>query len=726
MELEAVYGYLYRHSGKQREGAPPGVAVETSPSLAKSGRGRGQDTLFVHLTLTSRKAPTASLYHDVAEALTNAFFLSSGSVTAALRKAIRAANEYLMRHNLRELGVDKQQGGITCVVLREEEVFVAQAGSALAFIVHQGRLERLPPRQPGDISPLGVSYGVDTRFYHSWVHPGDLLLLSEPALGKHDDQAIGSVVSYQGVTAGLKNLAQLAAGDEQLRLMLVEFSADRSHQPVVPSEPIDSKELEVAVVKPAAPAAPAPVSPAKPLPSTERLSTTSRHPTSADVENGARKAASGLALGTARFIGGLGKLLERLFSGGTVDGQAVKKEHGPSPLTLGVLAIMIPILVALIVVAVFMQRGRAEQFQELLIEMGQESELAQDSAGDPAAACLYWERVIELSDEALRLRPSHETVLEFRKQSRDALDVLEEVTRLAVYSLYQYQGDGAPTALAVQSLAVYVLDSELDHVYKHLLESDLQLAGDMGPETLLFKRQAVGGNAVGELVDLIWFPKSGEIREDTVAMLDASGLLLKYRPSWGDVISSQLRTPAAWSTPVAVSVYGDNFYVLDVGANQIWRYNAQDGGYPEDPTTYYFAVNEDGNSTNDIDLTQMVDMTIDRDGSLYLLGSGGDVYKFFGGERKPFVLDDLQEPLLAPTAIFCSMTGLNPFCYIADPGSGRIIQTTPQGLFWAQYRAQGAYLADPFARIEDIYVQETPLLHIYFCSGDSLLVAGLE
>jgi hypothetical protein len=303
---------------------------------------------------------------------------------------------------------------------------------------------------------------------------------------------------------------------------------------------------------------------------------------------------------------------------------------------------------------------------------------------------------------------------------------LDQVTRLAVYLLYEYQGGGTPAALTVQSLAVYVLDSELDYVYKHLLESDLQPADDMGPETLLFKNQAVGGDAIGDLVDLVWFPKSGEIREETVAILDASGLLLSYRPSWGDVVSWRLLLPAGWSTPTAISVYGDNFYVLDVGARQIWRYDAQDGGYPEEPTTYYIAANEDGTSTNDIDLAQMVDMTIDRDGNLYLLGNDGTVFKLFGGELKSFTLDDLQEPLVAPSAIFCSLTGLNPFCYIADPGSGRIVQTTPQGLFWAQYRARGADLVDPFAQIEDIYVQETPLLRIYATSGDSLLVASLE
>ena len=69
MELEAVYGYLYQRGGERYEGAPPGMSVETPSSSIKAARGRGQDTLFVHLTLSSREAPTTALYRNIIEAL---------------------------------------------------------------------------------------------------------------------------------------------------------------------------------------------------------------------------------------------------------------------------------------------------------------------------------------------------------------------------------------------------------------------------------------------------------------------------------------------------------------------------------------------------------------------------------------------------------------------------------------------------------------------------------
>jgi hypothetical protein len=165
-------------------------------------------------------------------------------VTAALRQAVRAANEHLMAYNLQVEGLNKQQGSLTCAVLRDEELFLAQAGTALGFVTHQGEIERLPPAPPGHAIPLGVGYGVDTRFYHSWVTPGDVLLLAEPAFVSQPDSAIAGAVTYQGVETGLKKLEQLCqeSGVRQARLLFVEFSAavapvaetytaGRSHQP---------------------------------------------------------------------------------------------------------------------------------------------------------------------------------------------------------------------------------------------------------------------------------------------------------------------------------------------------------------------------------------------------------------------------------------------------------------------------------------------------------------
>jgi hypothetical protein len=705
MELEAIYGHLYLAGGTRQTGDPPGVAVRSWPD--RSARGRSRDTLFLHVTLTSREQAPASLYQEIVDTLSDTFFGGVGSVTAALRQAIRAANEYLMRYNTRVEGVRKQQAGVTCAVLREEEVFIAQAGSTLAIMGHEGQLERLPPRASGQITPLGVGYGVDTRFYHSWVHPGDVILLSNPDFGIHDVEEIGRAIIYEGVTAGIANLAQLASREETARLLVVEFCAAME---AVVQQPSLEKAARIAPSAPATARTPADLT----IP--ERLPVPSPE---VDVKEEARKAASGLAIGLARLTEGIGKMIERLFGGPPAARQAVRKDQGPPPATLALLAILIPVLVALIAVTVYLQRGRTAQFQELLQQMERESQLALAMESE-AQARPHWERIQLLSEDAIKLRPSHEIVLAFRQQAQGKLDLLDEVTRLVVRSLVGYEGVGDPNAVVLQGMSVYVLDSGHDQVYKHLLQNDTEVAEGVKAESIVFKTQAVGQAVVGELVDLIWFPSSGEIDADAIVVLDAGGWLVRYNPFEGEVSSTQLQLPSRWAKPVAIAAYGDALYVLDTGAPQIWRFGSEDDQFPTSPTTYRF------DAASNVDLSRMTDMTIDRDGNLYLLAVDGTIHKFFDGERKPFTLTGLPAPLAAPNAIFCSLTGLNPFFYIADPGSGRIIRTTQQGLFLAQYRAAGAEMPDPFASLRSIYIQEVPALAVYATSGESLIVATLE
>lgn len=689
--------------------------VATGPR-EKPARGRIRDTLFVNLALNGEEASTAALYRGVTDALVDAYYLSGGSVTAALRQAIQAASEHLVRHNARAEGVEKQQAGVTCAVLRDEEVFVAQAGQTLAFVGHQGRLERLPPRPSGYVTPLGAGNGLDTRFYHSWVHPGDVLLLAEPALEEQSDETIGGAIIYEGVASGINKLSKLLNGDGNTRLMLVEFAAATVPAPGNEPGSVGTQEPEPATEtsRYSAPAAPA-----------SAAGTRKLRNVSVDVRDGVRRVAAGAASGLARLTRGLGEMIERLFGGRVTEEQAVKNDQGLSPAVMAVTAVVIPVLVALVAVGVYLQRGQVAHFNDLLLQLERESRLAQAAGADAAAERAHWEQTLLLSDAALHLRPSHETVQQFREQSGDALDVLDEVTRLTVRPLLDYPQGGA-AALTVQSLAVYALDTDYGRVHKRLLESELKPAGDAEPETVLFVSQAVGAEVVGRLVDLTWFPRSGDIREDTVAVLDSTGLLVRYRPAWGDVIASRLATPPEWNVPRAIAVYGDGLYVLDTGAGQVWRFDARDGGFSEPGEAYSIESNEDGDPSNDVDLRQMIDMAIDRDGHLFLLGSDGVVYKFFGGKRKPFSFSELEEPLVAPTAIFCSLTGLNPLFYVADPGSGRIVQTTQQGLFLAQYRPRPGDLADLFSQTEDLYVQETPLLRIYFVGGGKVAVASLD
>src|SRR5690606_38288682 len=129
---------------------------------------RARDYLFVHLSLSGQPEEYRSLAHDLVDGISSHFYSTSGSVTATLRQAIMEANQTLLRMNLSRSGPTRE-GAITCAVLREQELFVVQAGEAFALIGRNFGMERLPPQQPERITPLGRSAGLDLRYFHNWL-----------------------------------------------------------------------------------------------------------------------------------------------------------------------------------------------------------------------------------------------------------------------------------------------------------------------------------------------------------------------------------------------------------------------------------------------------------------------------------------------------------------------------------------------------------------------------
>ncbi|MCA9974930.1 MAG: hypothetical protein KC413_04245, partial [Anaerolineales bacterium] len=124
-DLQAVTGYLYLIEGAVQEtNSVPGLLVQPAP--AKTARGRNRDSLFVHLSLSGQPADTAVLSQDLLDIISQHYFKSTGSVTAALRQAVLEANQRLLRLNLSGSSTVRE-GAVSCAVLRGQELFMVQA-----------------------------------------------------------------------------------------------------------------------------------------------------------------------------------------------------------------------------------------------------------------------------------------------------------------------------------------------------------------------------------------------------------------------------------------------------------------------------------------------------------------------------------------------------------------------------------------------------------------------
>ncbi|MBI3244237.1 MAG: hypothetical protein HYZ49_18305 [Chloroflexi bacterium] len=171
MSLEADVAYVHLIDGVRQTEVPPGFAVRAAPRRA--ARSRDRDMLLLGLYMNS------PLQAEWLDHIASVYFGTPGSVTAATRAAISALNSKLLDTN-RLLGVDAVSGGLSCAVLRGNELYVAQSGPGQVIILHANAVERFPAASR-DSRPLGLGQMPDVQYFHTSVAAADYVLLTRAA-----------------------------------------------------------------------------------------------------------------------------------------------------------------------------------------------------------------------------------------------------------------------------------------------------------------------------------------------------------------------------------------------------------------------------------------------------------------------------------------------------------------------------------------------------------------
>lgn len=696
----------------------PGLLAQSVP--AKAARGRHQDFLFAHLTLSGQVDETTALAKGLLDSVSNIFYQTPGSVTAALRKAIIETNKELLGHNLR--GESKTyEGAITCAVLRGQELYMAQTGEAFALIGHNFGIERLPASAPNRVTPMGRTAGLDIRYFHNWLQPGDILMLTDPRLGILTTEALRPALIDTDVAGSLEALTA-AIGYSSGRVMVVEFTDEAPDYLPDVNRPAAADRTEA---RPLAP----PVTP--PLREGTAHSTATpiyRSPVVAgvnvDVETAeitARKATSHAASGLSRATAWLARFLEKL-----KPPQPGAGEHAGWALP-AFLAIAIPLLVAVIVTTVFLQRGRVMRFAEIKSGMNESMVLARAAGTDIESATEHYNQVLVLAAEADTLRPNDLEVERLRSEALSELDSLGGIGRLESQLLYQFSDETILTAIALGDELngdIYLLDSANGIAYRQDTDETFETFLSEEPQAILFNEQAIGSHIIGQLVDIMWRPRGQAVSRDGLAVLDGRGALISFFPNFSDTRAIPLGLASDWVQPLQITSFNERLYVLDAASQEIWRY------FPDGDA---FTLNDTQRTVNfseDADLDQVVDLTIySEDGSILLLYRDGRVRRYADGrllwnESEP-LNSGMETPFIAPTAIKIAGRGLNSSIFIADPGSGRIIQLSLGGTFLAQYKALDETGLELFSRASDVAILDTPL-RIFVAAGNKLYLATQE
>ncbi len=719
MELQAVTGQLYIINGAiQDPSTVPGLLVQTVPS--KVARGRDQDFLFVHLTLSGQIEETAALSRELLDSISNIFYQTSGSVTAALRKAIIETNKELLGHNLR--GENKTyEGAITCAVQRGQELYMAQTGEAFAFIGHNFGIERLPPSPPIRVTPMGRTAGLDIRYFHNWLQPGDMLLMTDPRLGIIATEALRPALIDTDVAGGLEALT-VAIGLSSGRVLLVEFTDDAPIYLPDVSEPTRPTRSEARPMTP-------PIN--QPLREGSAQSTATpvfHSPTrpniNVDVESAeitARKATSQAASGLSRATGWLARFLERLRP------PRPREEEQTGWALPAVLAIAIPILVAVVVTSVFLQRGQVERFSQLKDEMNQAMNQARSAGTDINAATEQFNRVLILAAEAETIRENDLEVERLRNEALSELDGLSGIARLDTRLLYEFsEGTNLTSVVLGDELNgdIYLLDSGNGIAYRIDTDDTFETFLAPEPEAIVFNEQAIGSHVVGSLIDMMWRPRGQAVTRDSLAILDGQGALISFFPNFSERQATPLGLASEWVQPSQITSFDERLYVLDTGTEEIWRYFPDGSNFTLNDTQRAVAFDEEAN------LNQVVDLAINSiDGSVILLYQDGRIRHYADGrllwDESQLLSNGLETPLVAPTAIKIVGRGRVSSIFIADPGSGRVVQISFGGTFLAQYKALDQTGLELFSRANDIAILETPL-RIFVAASDELYIASEE
>ncbi len=721
--LQAIIGQLYLIEGiNQETSAIPGVLAQSAPP--KTARGRRQDSLFIHLSLTGQAEETAVLAQDLLDSISASYFQSSGSVTSALRRALVAANQQLLRLNLSGAS-DPHEGAITCAVLRHDEIFMVQTGEALAFLGHNFGIEQLPPTPPDRITPLGRSAGIDIRFFYNQLQAGDMLLLADPRLAHLPVNALSPALVDTDAELGIAALKNII-GDESTRLLLVEFTDHLPEElPAVDPTPAttaaaigDTLPLQPRRERLQLPSIPRRERQPQPRPAKRPSSHSPQRP-AINLGTGARKATSEAAMGLSRFTGWLADLLARLRPPRPTD-EPLSNWTIPA-----IIAVIIPLLVALAVGTVYIQRGRGQRFAEIKVEIGQNLGLAEGAGEDEALAISHYSAVIALAKEAESLRPGDPEIARLRQQAQTHLDRLDNVTRLTARPFHTFDETVLLTAVTLQegfNGGIYTLDGANSQVFRHPTDESYMTA-TANPDTILFSGQAVGSHIVQNIIDIYWRPRGSDVSRDGLAMLDSAGALVSFYPGFSKTEAVPLGLASEWGAPRAITPFAERLYILDIGARQIWRYFPEGDGFlqKEDQQTILFNENPELELATDIAIYS-------EDGSLIVVYGDGRIryYDTRSGrvqwDEQHLLANGLTSPLKSPTAVKMVGKGLNASIFVADAGNGRIIEISRGGTILAQYRASGSNGQEIFNQITDFAVAKNPL-RIFVTANNTLYLA---
>jgi hypothetical protein len=169
----------FKEGARSRHPAPDATIAAAQANVPDAG---SQIAVIVDLTPS---LPYRS--REIRSLVVKAYWTSSGSIVARLRRALAAANRHLITFNQQAPAGNKCSGSLTCAVFSEDELFLGQVGAAYTYIYHPpdageatGGADEFEifPKRDRLLIPLGGSAPPIIHIGYTVMRPGSLACLA--------------------------------------------------------------------------------------------------------------------------------------------------------------------------------------------------------------------------------------------------------------------------------------------------------------------------------------------------------------------------------------------------------------------------------------------------------------------------------------------------------------------------------------------------------------------
>jgi len=635
-----------------------GAVREHGPAFVDRTRTREDETVRLLVLVEPVDARSTEFAPQVADAVAELFARESLSVTGGLLRALRQAHANLAEWNRRSLREHAVSVGLTCVAIRDGEATIAQVGPGVVYVWGPEGLTRIAAAEGDGAAPVGGTESITPQFQSLLVEHRMLLMLTSNV-----DKAIGqSAVASALATGAERALADLFTRTRNITDMTAALVADLD----VPEE-----VLAAAAAENGEPQQGTPASPWRDVWEAASATVSTRSVDSgagSDLLGAARRALPNLRRDRGPYgnagqggPGALSRVGARRVAppGGGLDVAAHWR-----PIGVALAALLAVVIVGWCALPGMLTQDRSTQLNDALAS-AQGHITAAQSAPDVAKSRIELDAARSDIAKARGLKSDEPKVSALQTQvdsiakSYDAVvDLRDGLKRVLAF-------DGSITApfnmvtATFGDGALWLVESQRGRVFR------LDLSGKSDPTEVYRTGATYGGTTARDPKAIAWDAAGGRL-----LIADAGPTLFSITPTKTPVPIT-LRGAKDLKSIGAIATYGNNLYVLDPQAGEVWRYLPGGDGFDS----------ERSGLLGSIDLGDARAFAVD--GDFYILG-GASLRHFSPPRELPPMLQGVDRPIASAAGV--AADAQRRLIYVGDRGGRRIVVTDRDGTYRRQYR----------------------------------------